>query len=45
MLKRFITAILALKALTEIKKWKIVKSLFSEKWMNEKKGWKNSAGW
>ena len=43
-LKRFIKAILALKALTEIKIWKIVKPLFSEKWM-KKKGWKNSAGW
>ena len=38
MLKRFIIAILALKALTEIKKWKIVKPLFSEKMnTNEKK--------
>ena len=31
MLRRFIIAILALKALTEIKKWKIVKPLFTEK--------------
>ena len=30
-LRRFIIAILALKALTEIKKWKIVKPLFTEK--------------
>ena len=44
MLKSFNIAILALKALTEIKKWKIVKPLFSEKWM-KKKVWKNSAGW
>ena len=43
-LKSFNIAILALKALTEIKKWKIVKPLFSEKWM-KKKVWKNSAGW